>query len=270
MNRTWRSLLWVPVVSLAVGVALLAWPVTSASKTGGSPHDVAESRLSAVREASAALVPGARLLAASGPTSVTGDRSSCGTSEDGGVTYAVLLRRRVDFSEVSIEPARGGPVEPLLALAIEQEKALARAGFEPMTAEWATRGNEGRTRIQDPDEHFPSPAPPPDQAPPPYAAAGSPRVHVTSIMQRDSGGSGGPTRIDLRDPVIVHHRMYVVPKSGATLFVRNVYDQIARIVDVEFAYADRTVFGVEYPTGSTIQGRRPGHYKVHEQITLDR
>jgi len=248
---------------LALGIVV----VLGVSLAGGSDrregweaHDVAEARLGTVREASLATIPNTALVAADSD-GVQGERAASGPL----VTYALTLRRRLDFAEIHTDDARGGPLAPLLRLAEAQERALEKGGFCPMAAEWSTRGSTNRTRVENPDEMVPLLAlqgrPLGDGAPPHRRS-----VHVSYFEQHDSGGGSGGYLVDLNQPVIVHQRIYAVPQSGATLFVRNAYDQSTRIVNVEFAYADRTLFGVEYPTGSYIKGRQPGHYQLREAI----
>jgi hypothetical protein len=166
-----------------------------------------------------------------------------------------------------MDDRRGGPVEPMLRLAEAQQERLARAGFDALSATWMTLGEEGKDRIASGEVDalwLPTPLPP--RAPPGSKRRGIVRVRVSH--QSDSGGGGGEDEVDLDAPGFVHFRTYVVPRSGVTLFVRNSYDQKEQIVESEFTYSDRTLYGTPYPTGSYVVGREPGRYRVSERIVV--
>jgi hypothetical protein len=248
---------------LAVLGVQLTSTLTARGSAGMDAVAAADARLSTVRTASTATIPAAIYVAAD-PAETHGARSASGPL----VTYALFMRRRLDCATVPVADKRGGPLEPLLELARAQERALAVAGFCPVSAEWSTTGREDRIVVEDPTDPMGwGPdlvgAPRPEGAPP-----GRPTVHVSYARQSDSGSGRGGCLVDLADPVIVHRRVYLVPQSGATLFVRNAYVQATRIIEVELSYSDRTLSGVEYPTGSHIVGRAPGHYRLHETIDL--
>ena len=252
-----RFWIWLLVVA---GLGLGLWALLPSM--GGSPgiaaHAVAEARLDAVEHASTATLPGAERLAVSHPSSIQGDRRASGSL----VTYALVYRRRQDLTEVPLDDAHGGPVAALLQLADLQATLLAAAGFQPMVGDWSTTGHEGKQPLADlmgSEVAF-------DLSPPQSDKEFRPRVYVGDERQRASGGGGGKTQIDLNAPWITHFRIYLVPHSGATLFVKNRFDNTLKVVDSEFAYADRTLFDVEYPRGSYIVGREPGHYRLREWI----
>jgi hypothetical protein len=232
---------------------------------GHSAHEAAKARWLAVEESAVTGIPKAHLLAISGLQG----RSERRVSGDC-VTYVGTFRRRWDFAQLPMDDRRGGPVEPLLALAQAQHARLARSGFDAMSATWTTLGQEGHERVVPGDDPW-MPRPPSPPPPLPEGHRSPPRrgvVRVEVSHQSDSGGGGGSRNVDLNAPVIVHSRTYVVPRSGVTLFVRNTYDQQERIVESEFAYSDRTLHGAEYLTGSYIVGREPGRYSVSERIIL--
>ncbi len=253
--RTWPWLLLLAMVPVAAWLVLQPAPTDSRHEA----YEVAQARLRAVERASATTLPTAQLLAVGHPSSAHGDLSVSGKS----ITYVSLYRRRHDLAQVPMEDAHGGPVQALLDLAERQAAVLAEAGFEPMTGEWSTTGNEGRMPIADPEETLPGIATPPSPGP---SKRRRPIIQVADRHQSDSGGGGGRSRVDLNAAGIIHYRMYVVPLSGATLFVRNHFDDGTTVVASEFAYTDRTLVGVTYPHGSYIQGRRPGHFRLREWI----
>ncbi len=275
MKTIWRVVPWVLLgIPAVVLLAALFQSAPSLEERPDDPHVVAEALLVAVQAASVITLPGAHLLAVEGASEVSGDRRSCGTAQHGGVTYATVLRRRLDVTEVPTLAEPAGAVRLLLALARVQQEALAREGFNTMSADWATTGGRGRQRItaEEVAIAWPTSVDPPlgigelEQERPTYAPKGPRTAKVRHWNQSDSGGGSGGALVNLLAPQIVHHRIYVIPKSGASLFVRNVYDQPSRTVDVELSYVDRTVFGVEVPTGSYVQGRQPGHYSVREEL----
>jgi hypothetical protein len=273
MKHLWRVAPWV-LIGIPAGVLLAESLQTAPTPEDGpgTPYVVAEARLAGVQAASVVLLPGAHLLAIEGNQDVTGDRRSCGNADEGGVTYATLLRRRVDVSEVALLREDAGAVRVLLALAQAQQEALERAGFNTMAADWSSARGTARQRVTAEEMTGPLPAPSPwelgvpEQDRPAYAPKGPRTAKVRHWSQSDSGGGSGGDLVNLFAPRIVHHRIYVIPKSGASLFVRNALDQAARTVEIELSYVDRTVFGVEVPTGSRIQGRLPGHYSVREEL----
>jgi hypothetical protein len=274
MRTFWRVVPWL-LLGIPAGVLLveLFQSAPTLEDGPGTPYVVAEARLAGVQAASVVLLPGAHLLAVEGNADVTGDRSSCGNAKEGGVTYATLLRRRVDVSEVALLREDAGAVRVLLALAQAQQEALERAGFNTMAADWSSARGTARQRVTAEEMTGPLPAPPspwelglPEQDRPAYAASGPRVAKVRHWDQHDSGGGSGGDLVNLLAPQIVHHRIYVIPKSGASLFVRNALDQAARTVEIELSYVDRSVFGVEVPTGSYLQGRQPGHYSVREEL----
>ena len=95
---------------------------------------------------------------------------------------------------------------------------------------------------------------------------------------RECAGDGEPRALLWQGPqcLIVTRKDTRLPRyqaaceqlaaEGWPVFVRNALDQAARTVEIELSYVDRTVFGVEVPTGSYVQGRQPGHYSVREEI----
>src|SRR5688572_28293044 len=82
---------------------------------GHPAYETAEARWDAVKESAVTGIPGAHLLALSGSQG----RSERRVSGDS-VTYVGTFRRRWDFAQVPMDDRRGGPVEPLLALADAQ------------------------------------------------------------------------------------------------------------------------------------------------------
>ena len=252
-----RSWIWV-LIGVGLGLGLGAILAAANRPPEIDAHAIAEARLAAVEQAGVAVLPGAERLGVSTPSGITGERRS---SRDL-VTYALVHRRRQDLADVPRDDARGGPVAALLELAELQARALAVAGFQPMVAGWSSTGHEGRQRIEDlMGSELAS-----DLSPPQPGKQFRPRVYVEDLRQSDSGGGGGTSQVDLNAPWITHFRIYLVPDSGATLFVKNRFDNALTVVDSEFAYADRTLFGVEYPRGSHLVGREPGQFQLREWI----
>lgn len=270
MSREVRMRWYLGLAALGVVVVGLLTHLLLAeadSSSGYPAYEAAEARWHAVKESASVGVAGARLLAGNVPE-IQSERGASGNC----VTFVGSLRRRWDFSEVPMDDRRGGPVEPLLALAHAQQERLARSGFDVLSATWTTLGLEGRQRIKAGAEDDLWWAMPDSVLPPlPDGYRGPPRRIVVDVEvrnQSDSGNGRGGDQVNLNAPVIVHYRTYLVPRSGVTLFVRNAYDQKERIVESEFTYADRTLHGTPYPTGSYIVGREPGRYSVSERIVL--
>jgi hypothetical protein len=212
----------VGAIVVGAGVLALLVHLTRAEPSSGRrmARERAEARLAAVRAAAAVPLDGAASLATSHPSEIPAARHAQGDR----VTYVTVLRTRRDVAGVRVEEARTAPVEALLALARAQERPLLAAGFQAMAAEWTTEGDVSRQPVASPRS----------------------KVDVLVMHHTSTGGGGGPSRVDLDAPVIVHFRVYTVPASGATLVVRNRYDRAARVVDSELSYADRTVEGADY------------------------
>jgi hypothetical protein len=253
-------LLLAAVAAGAVGAHLLG-PASGSTESGAFERAQARSHL--VERAAAVGIPGSHFLAVESPSQIFGDETGAGAT----VTIVNVRRRRLDLSEVPMDDRRGGVVKAMLALAQARGEVLAEGHFDAMRTEWVGLSDAWRERIAAPaDDSDDIDGIPPPWVQPPGTPRLKPIVRLRVGYQSDSGGGGGETHLGLNLPRIAHYVLYVVPKSGATLFVRDVLDQRTMILESEFSYSDRTLFGVEYPTGSYIVGREPGGYLVHEEI----
>jgi len=251
----------IPVLLLAG--AAVAWAALRVPpSTGRDPAP--DRRWTAVQEAVERTVPGGTASGMRAPDHIQGEWSQNTHS----VAIVQILRRRFDWARVPMDDARGGPVEILLEQGNVHAGALRGAGFQTMLSETFGVGGEPPWPLPDQGHRGSSvvPVPPPLPDLPGTTTRHRPQVSVESIHRSDSGGGGGIGQVSLDRPSIVQERIYVVPRSGATLFVRCDYVQKDHAVEVEFRYVDRTLLGVPYPTGSHLVGREPGGYSSQERI----
>jgi hypothetical protein len=182
---------------------------------GRAPVDATsvEARLDAVRAAIKLSIEGAQEFTPHFPPAVLGDGLRFGPR----VTWIGMELRAFDWSGVDFSRFEGGPVGALVAQAQVWEQALAAVGLVPVRTSGASRGRVSEI---------------------PFARAHGVRV---------GGGGGGGCLLDLDAPRLVHYRVYRGSKSGATLFIRQEYDQALRRLEVEFSYSDTTILGQDYP-----------------------
>ncbi len=255
-----RILVFALLAAFGAAVAIASWPARPAADWDPAP----ERRWTAVLAAAELTVPMGTASGSDSPYEFQGDRSRSTAH----VVNVAIIRRRFDWTRVPMDDARGGPVEALLAQGKVHEEALREAGFQTMLSETFAAGGEPLWSPPVDVAGSPERAPPP-RLPPDRSGAGTPHrptISVESFHQSDSGSGGGVGQVSLDRPKIVQERIYVVPRSGATLFVRSEYVQAERSLEVEFRYADRTILGVAYPIGSYVQGREPGGYAAVERI----
>lgn len=258
-----RLLIFVLVAALGGAIAVASWPARPAAEWDPAP----ERRWAAVLAAAELTVPAGTWSYSDSPYEFQGDRSQNTAS----VTNVAIIRRRFDWTRVPMDDARGGPVEALLAQGKVHEDALREAGFQTMLSETFAAGGEPLWSPAYDRSGAPERSPPPRPPPPPADPNGAPALHrptiaVETFHRDDSGDGGGIGHVALDRPRILQERIYVVPRSGATLFVRCEYVQAEHALEVEFRYVDRTILGVAYPTGGHLQGREPGGYSAGERI----
>ncbi len=182
--------------------------------------------------------PGSDVLAtlALGPTGATvvADGSAtelrAGAHVDGIALYQVLHRVELDWSDVDLASRPFGAVSALHEAAEQQTTALAARGLQPTVSSWSASGD------------------------------GTSEREVTVVQGRNQsviGETGSQTTRDHRSTLlrfdasrIVHWRLYVELGGGSSLAVRSEYDAARERLLVEATYADRTIDGAPYPTGS--------------------
>jgi hypothetical protein len=137
------------------------------------------------------------------------------------ISFAMVFQRCFDLSDLpSRTDEAGGVMAVLLESAEAHRRELASVGFAPIEGHGQSFGQR---------------EPHPDRS-----------LHVT-VVERGEGTSGrGGYLVNLNHPRLVHHRIYLHPQSGSTVFVRQDYDDETKRLFVELSYADQTILGQVY------------------------